>query len=118
MFLKKLNLLINEINKISKKEKKSRAFIISNTADKNAKKYLTPIRKSTSCIYGGAVVYDDLTAKKICLNLKKKIDYLFVDTEKKASVYEKKSVINIERTVRENFELERIKIDLKLSDLR
>ena len=102
----KLQVLINDINKISKKEKKNRAFIISNTADKKTKKYLTPLRKSSSCIYGGAVVYDDLTTKKICQLLKNKIDYVFIDTEKKA--YREKGVINIERTVRENIDLEKI----------
>jgi len=104
----KLKILINNINRISKKEKKYRAFIISNTADKNAKKYLTPLRESRSCIYGGAVVYDDATAKKICLYLKNKIDYIFVDTEKKASLEKKSGAINIERTVRENIILEKI----------
>ena len=59
MFFKKLKSLIEEINKISKKEKKKRAFIISNTADKKLEKYLTPLRKSTRCIYGGVVLYDD-----------------------------------------------------------
>ena len=102
----KLQVLLNDIHKISKKEKKSRAFIISNTADKKTKKYLTPLRKSANCIYGGAVVYDDLTTKKICQLLKNKIDYLFVDTEKKAS--RKNGAINIERTVRENINLEKI----------
>ena len=102
----KLQVLLNDINKISKKEKKNRAFIISNTSDKKTKKYLTPLRKSSNCIYGGAVVYDDLTTKKICQLLKNKIDYLFVDTEKKAS--RKKGAINIERTVRENISLEKI----------
>ena len=69
----KLKVLLNNIHKISKKEKKSRAFIISNTADKKTKKYLTPLRKSANCVYGGAVVYDDLTTKKICQLLKNKI---------------------------------------------
>ena len=90
--LKKLKILINDIDKISKKEKKSRAFIISNTADKNAKKYLTPLRISPSCVYGGAVVYDDETTKEICQLIEKKIDFIFVDTEKKASIAAKKSI--------------------------
>jgi hypothetical protein len=102
----KLQVLLNDINKISKKEKKNRAFIISNTSDKKTKKYLTPLRKSSSCIYGGAVVYDDLTTKKICQLIRNKIDYLFIDTEKKASL--KTGAINIERTVRENISLEKI----------
>ena len=34
MFFKKIKLLTNEINKLSKKEKKNRAFIIYNTDDK------------------------------------------------------------------------------------
>ncbi|MDA9133991.1 hypothetical protein N9J34_00620 [Candidatus Pelagibacter ubique] len=102
----KLQVLLNDINKISKKEKKNRAFIISNTSDKKTKKYLTPLRKSLNCVYGGAVVYDDLTTKKICQLIKNKIDYLFIDTEKKASL--KNGVINIERTVRENISPEKI----------
>ena len=105
---KKFRVLVNDINKISTKEKKKRAFIISNTADKNAKKYLTPLRRSSSCIYGGAVIYDDDTTKKICQYLNNKIDYVFIDTEKKASTVKKKGVINIERTVRENIALKKI----------
>ena len=102
----KLKVLLNDINKVSKIEKKNRAFIISNTADKKTKRYLTPLRKSSNCVYGGAVIYDDLTTKKICQLLENKIDYLFVDTEKKAS--HESGTINIERTVRENINLEKI----------
>lgn len=108
MFLKNLKILTKDINRISKKKRKIRIFIISNTADKSVSKYLTPIRESLNCIYAGAVVYDDNTAKKICLFLKKKIDYIFVDTEKKAALDKKTGTINIERVVRENFELDKI----------
>lgn len=108
MFFKKLKSLIEEINKISKKEKKKRAFIISNTADKKLEKYLTPLRKSTRCIYGGVVLYDDITTQKVCKIIKNKIDYVFVDTEKKAFLNKPVEVINIERTVRENIDIEKI----------
>ncbi len=108
MFFKKIKLLTNEINKLSKKEKKHRAFIISNTADKKLEKYLTPLRKSPRCVYGGAVVYDDITTKKICKLISEKVDYVFVDTEKKAFMKKNKGAINIERTVRENINLDKI----------
>ncbi len=109
MFFKNLKILLQDINKISIKEKKNRAFIISNTADKKFQKYLTPLRISPTCIYGGAVVYNDITTKKICKLARNNIDYLFVDTEKKAFIQKrKKGAVNIERTVRENFYLEKI----------
>ena len=52
-------------------------------------KNITPLRISPSCVYGGAVVYDDKTTKEIC-QLIEKIDFIFVDTEKKASIDRKR----------------------------
>jgi len=103
----KLNKILNELTKLSKKLKKKTAFIISNTSDKKTKYYFTPVRKSKNCIYAGAVVYDDLTTKKICQQIKDKINFLFIDTEKKSS-NNSKGAINIERTARENIDNKKI----------
>ena len=70
------------------------------------KKYLTPIRESSNAVYMGAVIYDDLSAKKITNVIKKKVDFVFVDTEKKTKNPKKlkSGATNIERTVRENID--------------
>lgn len=108
MFYKNLKKSISKINKIALKSKKRRVFIISNTSDPKLKKYLTPVRESSSSIFFGSVIFDDKDAKKIVNFVKKYIDYIFVDTEKKASSKKKNSAINIERTVRENIEYKKI----------
>ena len=102
MFYKDLNIQFNKLHKLSLKKKKNNVFILSSTSDKSKKKYLTPIRESENTVYMGAVIYDDLAAKKITNVIKKKVDFVFVDTEKKTKKL--KGVINIERTVRENID--------------
>ena len=83
MFYKDLNIQFNKLHKLSLKKKKNNVFILSSTSDKSKKKYLTPIRESENTVYMGAVIYDDLAAKKITNVIKKKVDFVFVDTEKK-----------------------------------
>ena len=102
MFYKNLDLQFNKLYKLSLKRKKKSVFILSSTSDDSKKKYLTPIRESVNSVYMGAVIYDDLSAKKITDLIKNKVDFLFVDTEKKTK--KKNGVINIERTVRENID--------------
>lgn len=60
-------------------------FVIGNTSDKfiNRKFYETPVRESSELIYGGVVVRDVATAKKIAMLVDGKVDYIFVDDEKK-----------------------------------
>ena len=108
MFFKNLKKSIIEINKFSIKLKKKRVFILSNTSDPKLKKYLTPVRESANSIFCGSVVFNDKDTKKIVTYIKEKIDYIFVDTEKKASLKNKNSTINIERTVRENIDNKKI----------
>ena len=108
MFYKNLKKSILKINKIALKSKKRRVFIISNTSDAKLKKYLTPVRESSNSVFFGSVVFNDKDTKKIVNLIKNYIDYIFVDTEKKASSRKKNSAINIERTVRENIENKKI----------
>lgn len=108
MFFKNLKKSISEINKFASISKKRRVFIISNTSDPKLKKYLTPVRESANSIFCGSVVFNDKDTKKIVSQIKNQIDYIFVDTEKKASLNKKKSTINIERTVRENIDNKKI----------
>lgn len=103
MFYKNLNIQFNKLYKLSLKKNKNCAFILSSTSDNSKKKYLTPIRESANAFYMGAVIYDDFSAKKIVDIIKKKVHFVFVDTEKKTKKT-KSGVINIERTVRENID--------------
>jgi len=103
--LSRIKYLIKEISDISKKNKKKTAFLIGNTSKSNNKKfYLTPIREFNKIILFGAIIYNEKIALQISKIVDGKVDYVFVDSEKKI----KKSNIhigeaaNIERTVREN----------------
>ncbi len=110
MFYKDLNIQFSKLHKLSLKKKKISVFILSSTSDKSKKKYLTPIRESANAVYMGAVIYDDLSAKKITSLIKKKVDFVFVDTEKKTKNPKKlkSGATNIERAVRENINNEKL----------
>ena len=53
--------------------------------DRNTNYYLTPIRESQHVKYSGAIVRNVETALEIASYLDGKVDYIFVDTEKKVS---------------------------------
>jgi len=79
-------------------------FVIGNTSDKFTKGsfYETPVRESSEIIYGGVVVRDVATAKKIATLVDGKVDYIFVDDEKKIRdiYYGPNDIGNIEQEVR------------------
>jgi len=103
--LSRIEYFIKKILEISKKNNKKTAFLIGNTSKSNNKQfYLTPLREFNKIILFGAIIYNEKIAVQISKMIDGKVDYVFVDSEKKI----KKSNIyigdaaNIERTVREN----------------
>ena len=82
MFYKNLNIQFNKLYKLSLKKKKI-VLLYFQVLLTILKKYLTPIRESSNAFYMGAVIYDDFSAKKIVDIIKKKVHFVFVDTEKK-----------------------------------
>tara|TARA_B110000008_G_C16939036_1_gene551704 strand:- start:274 stop:1335 length:1062 start_codon:yes stop_codon:yes gene_type:complete len=85
-------------------EDKQTVFLIGNTAKKiDSEFYLTPIRNNTQAIVSGVIVYSEYIAKKIAKYIDGKVDYVFVDAEKK--IDHKNSLLgepgNIERAVKE-----------------
>ena len=100
-----LDKILKLLKKEARKKKIKTAFLIGNTAKLNkSQSYFTPIRKFETIILAGVIVYSEIQAMKISKCIDGKIDYIFVDAEKKIS--DKESVdgetANIERTVREN----------------
>lgn len=71
--------------------------------DRNTNYYLTPIRESQHVKYSGAIVRNVETALEIASYLDGKVDYIFVDTEKKVSKenYGQNDVGNIEKALTE-----------------
>ena len=103
--LSRIKYLIKKISKISKKNKKKTAFLIGNTSKSNNKQfYLTPLREFNKVILFGAIIYNEKIALQISKIVDGKVDYVFVDSEKKiktSNIYIGDAA-NIERTVREN----------------
>lgn len=103
-----LNSKLKQLDKLNKFNKK-KAFFISNTS-KNFKNkfYFTPIRETKKFIYFGCVLSGEKIAEQISRYIDGKIKHILVDTEKKSITKKKNSLINIERTVRENIKLSKI----------
>ena len=103
-YISKCIALVEEIQEISKKEKKLTGFCIGNTTkiDKHGN-YLTPIRNTILMIVGGVIVYNEKQAKEITKVIDGKVDYLLVDAEKKIpdNMSLSGDPANIERAVRE-----------------
>ena len=102
------NILDKELKNLvsfAKKNKLKSGFCIGNTSKKeNLNFFLTPFRQNEKCIVTGVIVYSENIAKKIVQILNKyKIDYIFVDSEKKIPNPKKiNEVSNLERVVKEN----------------
>ncbi len=80
------------------------AFVIGNTSDlfTKGRYYETPMRETSELIYGGVIVRDVATARAIARLVDGKVDYVFVDDEKKIRriYYGSNDVGNIEKTLR------------------
>ena len=95
---------LKDLLDIASCENKQTVFLIGNTAKKiDSEFYLTPIRNNTQAIVTGVIVYSEYIAKKISKYIDGKVDYVFVDAEKK--IEHKNSLLgdsgNIERAVKE-----------------
>ena len=109
MRLKKIEEVLNILEKYSKKSKKKKCFLISSTSKKiNKSFFVTPIRESKKSFYSGAVVFENKTAEEIAKKIDGKVDYVYVDLEKKIS-NKKDKLVNIERCVKENIKTSIIK---------
>tara|TARA_B100000787_G_scaffold163914_2_gene146068 strand:- start:1609 stop:2667 length:1059 start_codon:yes stop_codon:yes gene_type:complete len=109
---------LSSIAKKAKRENKLLCFFLGNTKKlENKKYYFTPVRENEKIIFFGAVVYNDSIAEKIAKIVDGKVDYIFVDIEKKVkSKNNKYSLVNIERTIKERIKKSKIRV-YKANDL-
>ena len=69
---------------LAKREEKKTGFVIGNTAKSVSQKpYTVPIRNTPLIVTGGVIVYSEQEAVKLASMVDGKVDYLFVDSEKK-----------------------------------
>ena len=102
---------LDQLYKIAGKEGKLTGFCIGNTKKNNPAGYFfTPIRHTSDIICASVIVYSDAEAIKIAKHIDGRVDFVFVDSEKKASNpnLEEKQLSNIERAVRENVKKSRV----------
>ena len=101
MQLNKLPNYLKTLNQQAKKKNKKTCFLIG-TTKKNSRKdfYFTPMRESQKTLYMGVIVYSNNAAKVISQKIDGKVNYIFVDIEKK--IKNKKDIlVNIERSTKE-----------------
>ena len=95
--------MLQEVKRIATREGKKTGFCIGNTVKKIERDYFfTPIRNTSACVCGSIIVDCISVAKRLVDLLDGKVDYFFVDTEKKISreKYDNDAG-NVERAVRE-----------------
>ncbi len=93
------------LKKIKKNARgRTTAFVIGNTSDLflQDRFYETPMRETPELIYSGVIVRDVVTACAVARLVDDKVDYVFVDDEKKVRkmYYGANDVGNIEKAVR------------------
>ncbi len=96
----KINEVLSFLKKQTKLKKKKSCFLFGTTKKKiNQNYYLTPYRESQKTIYAGAIINGNRTAKKLAKKIDGKVNYIFVDIEKK--ITNKKDILtNIERVTK------------------
>ena len=95
-----INEVLSSLNKQSKLKKKKSCFLFGTTKKRiNQNYYLTPNRESQKTIYAGAILNGNRIAKKLAKKIDGKVNYLFVDVEKK-STNKKDILTNIERVTK------------------
>ena len=113
--------ILNILKKIKKNNKQNKkiAFLIGNTSKSNYKKfYITPTREFNTVIIFGVIIFNISEAKNISKYVDGKVDYIFVDSEKKIKniLLKPKKIANIERAVKENTKASRV-VTYKGNDL-
>ncbi len=100
MNYKKINEILSFLKKQSKLKKKKSCFLFGTTKKRiNQSYYLTPNRESQKTIYAGAILNGNRIAKKLAKKIDGKVNYIFVDIEKK-STNKKDILTNIERVTK------------------
>lgn len=96
----KVNEILKSLKKYAVLKKKKTCFLIGTTKKNSLSNfYLTPLREGQKTIYAGAIIYDNETAIKLAKKIDGKVNYVFIDIEKK--ITNRKDVFtNIERVVK------------------
>lgn len=93
----KLKLVLKDL----RKSKKIKCFFVGNTVKKeNSNFNISFTRESSKFIYSSIIIYNDSYAKKICNYIDGKVDYIFVDSEKKTISKNYKNLVNLEKSVK------------------
>ena len=105
----KINEVLKSLKNYASLKKKKSCFLVGTTKKKSFRNfYLTPLRESQKTVYAGAIIYDNETAEKIAKKIDGKVDYVFIDIEKK--ITNKKDLFtNIERVVKSEIQKSIIK---------
>lgn len=102
-FREELECVLNDVSAIAKEEGKKTGFCVGNTTKKIDRDYFfTPIRNTSLCVAGSVIIDRIAIAEEIAKSLDGRVDYIFVDTEKKISPerYGVHDAGNVERTMR------------------
>ena len=98
-----LERVLEDVRDIAERENKKTGFCIGNTTKKIDRDYFfTPIRDTALCVCGSIIIDRVAIAERIESCLDGRVDYLFIDTEKKIAParYGKTDAGNVERSVR------------------
>tara|TARA_X000001036_G_C20686692_1_gene807880 strand:+ start:3069 stop:4130 length:1062 start_codon:yes stop_codon:yes gene_type:complete len=115
---KELNAVLKNLSLLSLKKNKKIGFCIGNTRKISESGYFyTPIRVTEKLVAGSVIVYSVKQAREIINYIDGKVDYIFVDSEKKiSSKLYNKDIGNIEREVRDSTKISEV-ITFKGNDL-
>ena len=94
---------INSVLKNFKKSKKKTCFFFGNTSKiEQSDFYLSEIRENSKFIYVVGIFFNNKSVRKVAKIIDGKVDYVLVDTEKKAISLKNKEIINIEKVIKQN----------------
>ena len=117
--MRKVREILNDIINIGASEGKKTIFMIANTAKIEEMEFYTiPIRNFSHAVVSGVVVFSEEVANRVASQIDGKVDYVFVDAEKKipGKCSEPKVMANIERAVKTAIK-ESVFISYKANDL-
>lgn len=106
MLTEKIESVLKEVFAVAKRDGKKTGFCIGNTAkvDPNGF-YFSPIRDTAQVVAGSIIVFKPHFAEEVARLVDGRVDFLFVDTEKKVGpdweIYGPQDRGNIERAVRD-----------------
>lgn len=103
VFFKEVDRILRQVRTLGQSENKKTGFCIGNTAKKVARDYFfTPIRNTALCVCGSIIIDKVAIAEALLQRIDGKVDYIFIDTEKKISpeMYSEHDAGNVERLAR------------------